>query len=150
MKTVTQEKPIHVVGLEIRTSNEKAFTDIPAHWQRFYQSGILEKIPNKVSGTVYAVYTNFENPGKNNNGIYSFIIGAEVRDTQHVPEGLVATVIPVSKRWVFEVATGKPEKVGEKWQEIWALGDQGKAFVSDFERYQENGEIEIHVGVVSA
>jgi predicted transcriptional regulator YdeE len=147
MKTVTQEKPICVVGLEVRTSNETALTDIPAHWARFYQSGILNQIASKTSGTVYAVYTNFENPGKNNKGVYSFILGAEVPDAKHIPTGLVSAVIPPSKRRVFEVEKGQPQKVGEKWQEIWALGDQGKTFVCDFERYLESGEIEIHVGI---
>ncbi|MCY1033277.1 GyrI-like domain-containing protein [Corallococcus sp. BB11-1] len=148
MKTVTQSKTLRIVGLELRTTNETAFKDIPAHWQRFYQDGILEKIPNKVSADVYAVYTNFENPGKNNLGTYSLILGAEVPGQGPVPPGLVAAVVPQSKRQVFEVAKGHPEKVGEKWQEIWALGSEGKAYLADFEHYTPSGEIAIHVGVV--
>jgi predicted transcriptional regulator YdeE len=147
METMIQNEPIAVVGIELRTTNEKAFEEIPLHWRRFYQESILEKIPNKASGDIYAVYTNFENPGKSNNGVYSLIIGAPVKNLDQVPPSFVSTVIPKSKRQIFPVATGRPEKVGEKWQEIWALADLKNTYISDFERYQLSGNIEIFVGV---
>jgi predicted transcriptional regulator YdeE len=147
METVDQKQPISVVGIELRTSNEHAFTTIPAHWQKFYAEAILDKISNRVSDDIYAVYTNFENEGKNNNGTYSLILGAQVRDLDKVPAPLVSTVIPSSKRTVFHVAKGQPEKVGEKWQEIWALNDLENTYLSDYEQYRENGEIAIFVGV---
>jgi predicted transcriptional regulator YdeE len=146
-QTMIQNEPMTVVGIELRTTNEKAFEEIPLHWRKFYQESVLDKVPNRASGDVYAVYTNFENPGKNNSGVYSLIIGAPVKSLDHIPPSLVATVIPKSKRRVRSVATGHPEKVGEKWQEIWHLADLKKTYVSDFERYQPSGNIEIFVGV---
>jgi len=147
MDTVTQTKPIRVVGLELRTSNEQAFETIPAHWQKFFQQGVLGNIPDKLSEDVYAVYTNFANPGKNNEGQYSLIIGAEVGANSAVPQGLTETVIPASKRVVFEVEAGHPEKVGAKWQEIWAKKDLKNSYLADYEKYAKSGQIHILVGV---
>ena len=48
-KNVMQNDPIHVVGMRFKTSNEKAFTEIPTYWRKFYTEGIFEKIPNKIS-----------------------------------------------------------------------------------------------------
>jgi predicted transcriptional regulator YdeE len=146
MKTTLQTEPIHVVGIEVRTNNKDAFREIPGHWQRFYQEDTLKKITERLSNDVYAVYTNFEHEGKSNEGTYSFIIGAKVKTPVRTPHGFISTVIPASKRAVFEVPTGHPEKVGEKWMEIWKLGDLDKSYVSDYEHYKETGEIEIHVG----
>jgi predicted transcriptional regulator YdeE len=147
METINQASPIPVVGIELRTNNEAAFQEIPKHWQRFVQEGVLGKITGKVSNDIYAVYTNFENKGKNNDGTYSFIIGAEVKELTNVPPAFASTTIPASRRQVFKVAAGHPEQVGAKWQEIWGLKGLNKTFVSDYEHYRESGEIEILVGV---
>lgn len=147
MQKVNQPKPIRVVGLELRTSNEQAFETIPGHWQKVVQQGVLATIPGKTSDDVYAVYTNFENAGKNNQGQYSLIIGAAVEAGSPVPAGLVAAEIPASQRLSFAVESGHPERVGEKWQEIWGKGDLGNTYLADYERYRSNGEIEILVGV---
>jgi predicted transcriptional regulator YdeE len=147
MKTITQENNINIVGIELRTSNIEAMHTIPPFWQRFYQENILQKIENRISDNVFAVYTNFENEGVNNEGIYSLILGAEVINTEIIPEGFISTTIKPSKRVVFEVETGHPEKVAEKWIEIWKMSDLGKSFISDYELYHSSGEIEIYIGV---
>jgi predicted transcriptional regulator YdeE len=146
MQTITQSKPITIVGIKLRTSNTEAMNTIPPFWGKFYQEGILNQIPNKVSSDIFAVYTDFENEGKNNEGQYSLIIGAEVENLDNVPQQFVSTVIPASKRVVFEVEAGHPEKVAEKWMEIWQT-DLPKTFISDYELYKASGEITIHIGV---
>ncbi len=76
MQVIEFTEPIHVVGLGLRTSNERAFEDIPAHWGRFHQSGLLASIPDRVGEDLFAVYTHFEHRGIDNLGVYSLIIGA--------------------------------------------------------------------------
>ncbi len=147
MRKIPQEKSILVVGIELKTSNLEAMQTIPPFWQKFYQEGILQKISNKVSDNIFAVYTNFENEGENNEGVYSLIIGAEVTEVQALPENFVSTVVKPSKRAVFEVEKGHPEKVGEKWQEIWSATDLEKSYISDYELYYPSGEIEIYIGI---
>ena len=73
-------------------------------------------LPNKLSEDMFAVYTKFENEGKNNNGEYSLIIGAAVETDANVPEGYTSTIIPSSTYQIFESEAGNPEKIGEKWQ----------------------------------
>ena len=49
---------------------------------------------------------------------------------------------------MFQSETGKPEKIGEKWQEIWAHQfEKKRAFLSEDEHYKESGEIDIYIGV---
>ena len=147
MEVIRQNEPFTVVGIELKTSNENAFTDIPQHWARFFGEGVLQQIANRASDDIYAVYTNFPNEGRNNEGVYSFIIGARVTDATKVAAPFVAADIAEAKHRVFTVPAGEMHKVGEKWQEIWGIQGLEKTFVADFERYGANGEIEILVGV---
>ncbi|MFC1659819.1 GyrI-like domain-containing protein [Pseudomonadota bacterium] len=149
MKYTKQTKPIKIVGIKMRTDNNKAFEEIPPHWQRFFSEGISDKILNKISKDIYGVYTDFENEGKNNEGIYSFIVGMEVEDFDNIPDGLDAVIIPESTYQVFSVGN-KPEQVGKKWQEIWEYDfEKPKTFLLEFEKYYEDGNIDIFIGVKS-
>ncbi len=147
MPNIEHAKAMSIVGLERRTTNERAFEEIPAHWQRFYKDGVLDRISGKLSNDIYAVYTRFENESRNNEGTYSFIIGAQVADLTAVPLGLSGVFVSASRFAVFPVERGHPEQVGERWRKIWALTDLSKTFVCDYERYRANGEIDIFVGV---
>jgi predicted transcriptional regulator YdeE len=150
MKIIEQDNSILIVGIEIRTTNDNgaAFQDIPLHWKRFFEQSIVDQIPHKMADDIYGVYTQFEHEGQNNNGIYSFIIGVEVSTLDQIPEQCVSSVIPKSSYQIFEVAAGHPEKVGEKWQEIWGHTFTNKrTFISDYELYRKSGEIEIYVGI---
>jgi predicted transcriptional regulator YdeE len=147
MRIIETTEPINVIGLELRTSNQRAFEDIPAHWERFYRAGALASVPGRASDDVFAIYTNFEHAGHDNLGVYSFIIGAQVTDTLQVPSGMVPVVIAGSRRAVFSVDPGHPERVGERWRDIWACTDIVKTYVCDHERYKASGEIDIFVGI---
>jgi predicted transcriptional regulator YdeE len=142
----------HIIGSEIRTTNDDArcFTDIPLHWQRFMQDNLLAKIPEKMDGDIYGVYTHFENAGKNNQGQYSLIIGCRVTDTAIAPADLTAITIPAGNYRQFHVENGQREKVGETWQTIWSIPTAEKqnwSFKCEFELYQANGEIDIFIGL---
>ena len=144
--------PIHILGVELRTTNEggRAFQDIPPFWQQFFQNNIAGSIPNKASEDIYGVYTHFDNEGKNNLGMYSLIIGCEVNTDAKCPTTLTSITIPKSQYHVFSVASSKPEKVGEKWQEIWEIPASEKknwSFTCEFEHYKAKGGIDIYIGL---
>ncbi len=145
MKKYSQTKALKIAGIELRTSNTEAFQTIPPFWGKFYGENTIEKISNKVSKDVYAVYTNFENEGVDNTGVYSLIIGCEVSDID-ASDSLKSVVVAPQERIVFEVEAGHPEKVGEKWIEIWQRNDLNSTIVADYELYKETGKIEIHIG----
>ncbi|MDT7513615.1 GyrI-like domain-containing protein [Rhodoferax mekongensis] len=145
MEPLTQA--IHVVGIELRTSNLEAMQTIPPHWQRFSAEGVLGQITGRLSDEVYAVYTHFENAGSNNQGLYSLVIGAAVPASACVPPGMVRVVVPASKRAVFAVEPGRQDLVGPKWMEIWARTDLPKTYIAEFERYSPDGTIQISIGL---
>ena len=149
MKYIEQTTPIKIVGIKIRTGNDNAFEEIPPHWQKFFSEGVIDKIPNKISKDIYGIYTDFENEGENNKGIYSFIIGVEVEDFDNVPEGLNSTILPKSTYQTFS-AGNKSEKIGERWQEIWKHDfTKPRTFLAEFEKYYTDGNIDIFIGVKS-
>ncbi len=140
------ENTIQVTGIAIHTSNQEAAKTIPEHWNKFFSEGIAAQIDGKLSDDIYAVYTGFENEGFSNDGQYTFIIGVNVGTETEVPNGMVSISIPTGDYRVFDVEKGKPEKVFEKWIEIWGVDDFDKAYVCDFEKYSPEGDICINVG----
>lgn len=146
MEIRQQAQALHVIGIELRTSNAQAAQTIPAHWQRFAQEGVLAAIPGRASDDVYAVYTHFENAGRGNDGLYSLVIGALAPAGADVPGGMVRVVVPASRRAVFPVAKGRFDLVGAAWQAIWQT-ELPKTFIADYEHYRADGRIEILVGV---
>lgn len=147
MQTLRQERAIHVIGIELCTSNDQAFQTIPGHWARFTREKVLEQLPQRLGGDVFAVYTNFENAGRDNSGIYSLVIGAQVPAGTPLPAGMVRAVVPASQRAVFEVAAGRHDQVGRAWQDIWQRTGLHKTFIAEYERYQPDGRIEISIGL---
>lgn len=109
-------------------------------------TGIASKIPGAVSNSVYAIYTEFENEGKNNDGQYTFLIGMEIDAEADSPKGLHSIETPSSRYHVFEVEAGKPEKVFDTWMEIWSKNDLNNSYKCDFEEYRASGEIAIYIG----
>lgn len=147
MKTEPLSQAIHVVGIELRTTNLEAMQTIPLHWQRFGKEEVLAHIPSKLDGDVYAVYTHFENAGANNTGLYSLVIGAAVPASADVPAGMVRVVIPASKRAVFDVEPARFDLVGAKWMEIWSHITLAKTVIAEYERYSADGKIAISIGL---
>lgn len=146
METREQGQALHVVGIELRTRNTEAMQTIPAHWQRFQAEGVMARIPARTSDDVFGVYTHFEHAGRDNEGLYSLVIGACVPADAEVPAGMVRVVVPASRRAVFPVDEGRPDRVGDAWQEIWRT-PLPKTFIADYEHYHADGRIEILIGV---
>lgn len=147
MNTTELSHAIHMVGIELRTSNREAMDTIPPHWQRFAQEAVLERIPHKLDGDVLAVYTHFEDAGSSNTGLYSLILGAAVAPDVPVPAGMVRAVVPASVRAEFAVEPARIDQVGPQWAAIWARTELPKTFIAEFERYHAGGAITISIGL---
>ena len=151
MKT-TKLNTIKVIGISVRTTNQngQAAQDIPALWQKFMGEGTLEKIPNKVNGTVYSIYTDYES---DHTKPYTTILGCEVSNINTIPEGMVATTIE-SGNYATSTAKGNLEHgvVYEAWTTIWNT-ELNRKYTTDFEIYSEkaqdmaNAEVDIFVAV---
>ncbi len=149
MPTFQHIPAFQVTGLELRTSNPEASRTIPPHWARFSSEGVLARIPGRLSDDVYAVYTHFEHAGRDNEGVYSLVIGAAVDPAAPVPAGLVSVAVPASARMVFAVEPGRTDRVASMWQTIWDFHERTKTFIADYERYRPSGEIDIFIGIES-
>lgn len=134
-----------VMGIALRTTNEnqKSLKEIPDFWKKFFQEKILEKIPNKKSNDIFAVYTDYEKDG------YTLVIGCEVTTVdQKIPEGLVVKTVSSGNFATFKVKA--LEDVAPTWAKIWQMNFP-RAFRQDYELYQMKDSkpvaIEIFVGV---
>lgn len=136
MKT-TRMNSFNVIGIKVRTTNEnmQAAKDIPALWKQFMSENIQEKIPNKETNDVYAIYTNYES---DYTGAYDIIIGCKSYSLDEVPENMVALEIPGKLYEEFK-AEGKLNDniVYNKWVQIWNT-DLNRDYKVDFEVYPEN------------
>jgi predicted transcriptional regulator YdeE len=147
MDTIVEIPAFVVAGIALRTSNEEAMSTIPLHWERFMVDDVLKRIPGRQSDDVYAVYTDFANPGVNNEGKYTFVIGAAVDPAAELPAGLVRVRVPAGPRVEFAVPGNDPRLVGDAWGQIWQRTDLAKTFIAEYEHYPVSGDIVISIGI---
>jgi predicted transcriptional regulator YdeE len=151
MKTTTVGE-FYIIGIAIRTSNEngQSATDIPLLWNRFLSEQIMAKIPNKISGDIYCVYTDYE---KDHTRPYTTVVGCKVELLEEIPEGLTGLTINEGNYIPF-TATGNIAEgiVFKEWTNIWNL-NLPRAYTADFEVYGEKtqnpgqAEVDIFIAV---
>ena len=151
-KPLIVHKPsLKVIGIECRTSNaaDKAPVDIQRLWERFYVEKIFDKIPDKVSDNIMALYCDYEGDFT---APYSLIIGCEVRSTDVVPKGMTAKIIPEAFYAVFKAIGEHPQSLIKTWQEIWQTPLK-RTYSGDFEVYSKkfversSKEIEVYIAI---
>jgi predicted transcriptional regulator YdeE len=146
-----------VIGIAARTTNSRESGSngvIPQQWQKFFQEGILDKIPEKIGPNIYAVYTDY---ASDHNGEYTFLIGATVKQGTAPPAGMVAKTIPAGQYAVVTSEKGPlPQVIPAAWQRIFQLESDGKlcrAYKSDFEVYDQrsqnpsDAQVDIYLGL---
>ena len=146
-----------IIGIEARTSNAlemKGEGVIAQQWQKFFQEGVQQKIPNRADGNIYAVYTDY---ASDRNGEFSFVIGVRVNAHAAVPRGMVLKKVPAGD---YALLTSEKGPVGKAvvgaWQQVWALEDKAqlaRAYKADFEVYDsratdpQNSQVDLYVGL---
>jgi len=124
----------YFIGLPLRTNNDECSLAMPAHKERFFKEGILQRIPNKINGDILAVYTDYEGDYTKP---YTWILGCEVSSLDLVPEGLIGKIIPSSDYAVFTTQGLFPQGLIHAWQEIWK-SNLKRSYSTDFEVYWSN------------
>jgi len=146
-----------VIGISARTNNAKeAGPDgvIGKQWQKFFQEGVLARIPEKISPVIYAVYTDYES---DHHGEYSYVIGASVKAGTKPPPGMVAVTVPAGSFAVISSDRGPlPQVVPAAWQRVFQLEDErqlNRAYKADFEVYDQraqnpqDAQVDLYLGV---
>lgn len=142
---------IQLVGISLKSKttnkNRQSNIDCGNLWQKFEKEGIADKIENKLSDDIFAIYHNYEG---DHTEPFSYFIGCEVADGTKVPDNLESLIIP---KGMFnkKVAKGKmPDCIVNAWKEIWQ-SDLYRAYNVDFEIYDErskdwaSAEVDIYV-----
>jgi predicted transcriptional regulator YdeE len=153
--SVTHHMGFSFLGISARTSNQAEMNGegvIPSQWENFYKNQVLHSIPNKKNSAIIALYTNYES---DETGTYTFALGAEVTESQIIPNGMDKIEIPSCNYIVFTTRKGPVQEVViETWQEIWKWSrNNERAFISDFEVYDEratdpkNSQVDIYISV---
>ena len=105
---VEDQPGFSVIGVSVRTEGRKeagGTGQIPNLWTRAMQDGTLDSIPNRADSNILAVYTDF---ASDQNGEFTYVLGARVTSIDKVPAGFVAVTIPAGKYAV--VQTDKRER----------------------------------------
>ena len=136
-----------VVGLPLRTSNREAARSIPPHWQAAADAGLLEPGEPGVGSGIYAVYTDYETPGDDVDGVYTLVIGRRIEAGSPAPPGQVVVTIPASVHEVVTVVDARPESVYEAWAGIWARDDLARDYRADYEYYAPDGSTHLSIGI---
>lgn len=141
---------IYIVGISLRTDNsEDGLKKIKEHWQYFSTHKILEKIPDRKSDDIYAVYTDYAG---DHAMPYSLILGAEVSAINTIPDGMVLITVPSQKYAVIPVNGPMPDALIQKWAEIHTIGLK-RTYTTDYELYsklpnsQQEYSITIHISI---
>ena len=138
-----------VVGLPLRTSNREAARTIPPHWRAAADAGLLAPERSGVGPGIYAVYTDYETPGDDVEGVYTLVIGRRIEAGGPVPPGQVTVTIPNSTRDIVTLADARPESVYEAWVDVWARKDLTRDYRADYEYYAPDGSIHLSIGILS-
>jgi predicted transcriptional regulator YdeE len=77
---MTKTESFKIIGISTETTNQagKAAADLGQLWARFFAENIPNQIQNKISGEIYAIYTDYESDFT---GKYTKIIGANIQQS---------------------------------------------------------------------
>src|SRR3989338_2714878 len=122
----------YIIGLMVRTDNEKAMKDIPVICETF-QDGWQEKIENCVSDDIVCAYMEYD---EDHTKPYTYIIGCIVKNCDIIPEGMVCKELAQGVYAKIPVFGDYPESLLAAWEDIWDL-DIERAYTTDFEVYNQ-------------
>ena len=143
----------NIIGIQVDTTNQNGQSekDMAILWQSFFNENILNKIPNKIDSTIYALYTNYKGDYTKP---YTAIIGCKVHNLNQIPEGLIGKNFTTNS-FLKSTAKGNIIKglVKKQWEKIWKE-DINRAYTVDFEEYTQkaedptNAEVNFYISVL--
>jgi len=140
------------MGISVWTINKDgiAGTDIYNLWQQWFQEGISDSIPGKLSEEVYNLYCDYES---NHSGRYRVILGHSVKSIDHVPAGLTGRKFTKSNYAVYHSIGKLPYVVVDTWNQIYRESRFKRRYLVDFDIYNmeaydpEKAAVDIFVSI---
>lgn len=129
-----------IIGIKTRTTNKnnQAQEDLSKLWNQFISENIFDKILNKTSNDILAIYTDYQSDF---NEYYTALIGVPVSTLREIPEGLIGREFQPDNFEKF-IANGEmPNAVVKTWIDIWNRDEElNRKYTYDFEVYGENSQ----------
>lgn len=129
-----------IIGIKTRTTNKnnQAQEDLSKLWDQFISENIFDKILNKTSNDILAIYTDYQSDF---NEYYTALIGVPVSTLHEIPEGLIGSEFQPDNFEKF-IANGEmPNAVVKTWIDIWNRDEElNRKYTYDFEVYGENSQ----------
>ena len=142
-----------IIGISIRTTNKnnQSQQDLGKLWGQFHADNVFNKIPNKVSGNILSIYTDYKSDFTDE---YTTIIGVPVATLDEIPNGLIGREFGAEHFKEFVAKGEMPNAVVNTWLDIWQKDKElNRKYTYDFEVYGEkcqngeNSEVEIYIAV---
>ena len=142
-----------LIGISVRTTNQnnQVQEDLGKLWGQFFSENIYEKIPNRISNEILAIYTDYQS---NYTEDYTTIIGVLVSTLNEIPDEMIGREFQPENFKKFVAKGEMPKAVVDTWTEIWQQDENlNRKYSYDFELYGENcqkaadSEVEIFVAV---
>ena len=130
-------------------ANGQSAIDCGNLWQQFETESFKERIANKLSEEIYAVYFDYKS---DHTKPFSYFIGCKVKPETETPKGMDSLLVPAA---IYSKTIAKGKMTGcitDAWKDIWA-SKIDRAYNYDFEIYGErskdwsNAEVEILVSI---
>ena len=141
-----------VQGLVVRTRNadeaQPSTARIGSLWAEFSQQIAPRLTPGALT---YGIYYHYES---NADGMFDVLAGVDAQSALF-GDALELTRVDVANGpyLVFEAHGAQPQAVIEAWGRIWRYFadpecEHQRAYTTDFERYQADGQIDIYIAVL--
>ncbi|HNP21089.1 MAG TPA: GyrI-like domain-containing protein [Panacibacter sp.] len=131
----------NIIGISTRTTNRnnRAQQDLGELWGQFYADNIFDKIPNKVSDNIVAIYTDYESDFT---GEYTTLIGVPVSTLDNIPKGLTGRTFTAENFRKFAAKGAMPHAVINTWSDIWQNDKVlNRKYSYDFEVYGQQSQM---------
>lgn len=111
-----QKPPMSIVGVMWSTSKDSRATliDTSGNWQQFYQEELLQKIADRTSDDVLALYCDAESDLTKS---YSLVLGCPARSSR-ISDQMVTKTIPGGTYALFRAVGNYPTSLVKTWQLI--------------------------------
>lgn len=142
-----------IIGISTRTTNKgnQSQQDLGKLWGQFYADNVFDKIPNKVSNNILAIYTDYKSDFTDE---YTTIIGVPVSTLDNIPNGLIGRKFEADNFKKFVAKGEMPNAVVNIWVDIWQKDKiMNRKYTYDFEIYgeksqkREDSEVEIFLSI---
>ncbi|MFY9589294.1 GyrI-like domain-containing protein [Rickettsia endosymbiont of Halotydeus destructor] len=158
-KYFVELKEIKLVGIKVRTNNDKEFNTQTAKIgtciQKFFSQDLVQIPDRKKPGVTFCAYTEYES---DHTGGYTFFIAEEVNSINEIPLNMHSLIIPPQKYIKFTTEPGvMPGVVIDGWQKIWKMNPEqlggDRNYKTDFEFYDhraaesKNAVVDIFIGI---